>query len=365
LNLHFIGDLDNTTAAGALYSFVFSVTYNQWTNETVVPMYLFCFTLLQDVQCIILSKLSLKEDVKTSVLSSKSRFLWTVSPKLRFDGATMFGKNMKGKQREKYTRQFINTVNAVLQQCNGRVVEEFAIKFEFDILLVDHLNSWVQFATSSHTKVLALDLTPRGLEALDDPLYTFPFQLIENRSTTHLQHLQLHYMSAKMPTEFCGFPKLRKLDLYKFNVTAKDFQDMLSNCCALEWLSIVHCKMYGELKVRRPLPCLLYLNVAFSELTKIEFHAVKLETFTYEGEAVPINLTEAYGLRNANIFLAGATVRDSMLALADVLTNVKNLTFRIYVQKPEVCPFAFFSSPIKCRNIWLYDFWSCFRFLIC
>jgi hypothetical protein len=349
LNLHFIGDLDNTTAAGALYSFVFSVTYNQWTNETVVPMYLFCFTLLQDVQCIILSKLSLKEDVKTSVLSSKSRFLWTVSPKLRFDGATMFGKNMKGKQREKYTRQFINTVNAVLQQCNGRVVEEFAIKFEFDILLVDHLNSWVQFATSSHTKVLALDLTPRGLEALDDPLYTFPFQL----------------MSAKMPTEFCGFPKLRKLDLYKFNVTAKDFQDMLSNCCALEWLSIVHCKMYGELKVRRPLPCLLYLNVAFSELTKIEFHAVKLETFTYEGEAVPISLTEAYGLRNANIFLAGATVRDSMLALADVLTNVKNLTFKIYVQKPEVCPFAFFSSPIKCRNIWLYDFWSCFRFLIC
>uniref|UniRef100_A0A0A9FC33 Uncharacterized protein n=1 Tax=Arundo donax TaxID=35708 RepID=A0A0A9FC33_ARUDO len=42
---------------------------------------------------------------------------------------------------------------------------------------------------------------------------------------------------------------------------------MLSNCCALEWLSVVHCNTDGELKVHSPLPCLLFLNITFCELT--------------------------------------------------------------------------------------------------
>ncbi|XP_062205860.1 putative FBD-associated F-box protein At5g56690 isoform X2 [Phragmites australis] len=315
--------------------------------------------LPEDVQCIILSKLPLKEVVRTSVLSSKWRCLWTVCPKLSFDGTIMFGKGMNGKQREHYTLQFINTVNEVLQQCHGRVVEELVIKFGFDNLLVDHLNTWVRFAASSHTKFLAFDLTPRGLKAFDDPQYIFPFQLFNSRSISHLQYVQLRFVSVKLPTQFIGFPKLRKLDLHKVKVTAKDLQDMLSNCCALEWLSIVHCNMDGELKVLCPLPCLLYLNVAYCGLTKMEFHAVKLRTFVYKGSAVPINFSVVSELKNANIVFAGVTIGDAIAALANVLTNVQNLSFDIYVNPPEVpclmenpCKF----SHLKCLQLLLsYD----------
>ncbi|CAL4941050.1 unnamed protein product [Urochloa decumbens] len=172
--------------------------------------------LPEDVQHIILSKLPLKEAVQTSILSSKWRSLWTLYPKLRFDGTVMFGKKMNGKQREQYARQFIDTVNAVLQQCQGKVVEELVIKFGFDNLLMDHLNNWVRFAAASHTKFLSFVLTPRDLEALGNPQYIFPFQLLENRS---IFSLQLHFVSVMLPTQFCGFPKLRKLDLreVKFN----------------------------------------------------------------------------------------------------------------------------------------------------
>ncbi|KAL6905447.1 hypothetical protein ACP4OV_003048 [Aristida adscensionis] len=292
--------------------------------------------LPEDVQCIILSKLPMKEAVRTSVLSRKWRCLWTVFPKLRFDGTTMFGKKIAGKERENYTRQFIKNVNEVLEQCHGRIVEELSIKFEFETLLVDHLNSWVKFAESSHTKFLALDLTPRGIEALDDPQYIFPFHLFDNRSICHLQHIQLHFVAVKLATGFCGFPKLRKLDLYKVHINAKDLEDMLSNCRILEWLSIVHCHMYAELKVQSPLPCLLFLNVAYCELTSMEFHAMKLKTFVYKGSAVPTNLNLVSELRNANIFFAGAAIGDSIPALSNVFTNVQNLTFDIYVSPPEV-----------------------------
>lgn len=259
--------------------------------------------------------------------------MWTIFPKLRFDGTVMFGKKINGEQREQYARQFIDTVNVVLHQCHGKVVEELVIKFNFDSLLMDHLNNWVRFAASSHTKSLSFDLTPRGLEVFDDPQYIFPFKLFDSRC---ISHLQLHFVSIMLPTQSCGFPKLRKLDLRNVKVRAKEHEYMLSNCSSLEWFSIAFCNTKGELKVQSPLPRLLYMNVSFCELTKMEFRAVKLRTFVYEGSAVPINLTEVSKLKNANIYFTESTIGNAIPELANALTNVQNLTLKIYVHPPEV-----------------------------
>ncbi|KAK3128641.1 hypothetical protein QOZ80_6BG0464650 [Eleusine coracana subsp. coracana] len=132
-----------------------------------------------DVQQLILSKLPLKEVTRTSVLSSKWQTIPTVYPKLRFDGITMCSRrNIPGS--EQYIKEFIQNVDAVLQQHNGEFVESFELKFEFDNQLIIHLDEWVS-----------------------------------------------------------GFPNLRKLDLHLIDSTAKDLGDMLSSCSNLEWLSIV------------------------------------------------------------------------------------------------------------------------------
>ncbi|TVT97263.1 hypothetical protein EJB05_57497, partial [Eragrostis curvula] len=147
-------------------------------------------SLLQDVHCTILSKLSLEDAVRTSTLSRNWKCSWSVCPKLKFNGVKMCCTKICGKQ--KYIQNFINHVNAVLAQCHGRVVEELAIKIDFDSMLVEHLNNWVSFSVSSWTKLLAFYLTPNEFQCRDDR-YRFPFELLDIGSISCLEKIQLSF----------------------------------------------------------------------------------------------------------------------------------------------------------------------------
>lgn len=245
----------------------------------------------------------------------------------------MCGENIYGKQQ--YTRKFISNVYAVLLQCRGRMVEDFAIKFDFDSVLVDHLNNWVRFSVASRTKFLALDLVPTYLGGRNDR-YIFPFELLDKGSISRLQKIQVSFVSLQPSTQFNGFPNLRKLDLNLVHINGKDLQEILSNCCKLEWLRIVRCHPYDELKANSPLPCLVYLNVAYCTVTNIAFHAEKLATFEYKGIPVPIDLSKSLKLEIADIHFSGDTLEHAIGALASGLINVQNLTFNTSCRPPEV-----------------------------
>ena len=175
-----------------------------------------CATMIlflpQDIRCTILSKLSLKEVVRTSALSRKWKCSWTVCPKLRFDGTTIRSKSMRGKQQ--YIQKFISNTNAVLAQCHGTVVEELAVKIDFDSMLVEHLNNWISFAVSSWTKSLAFDLTPEKFRGRVDR-YRFPFELLDIGCLYRLQQFQLSFGYIQPPMKFSGFMNLKKLDLHR------------------------------------------------------------------------------------------------------------------------------------------------------
>ncbi|XP_044972042.1 F-box/FBD/LRR-repeat protein At3g14710-like [Hordeum vulgare subsp. vulgare] len=285
-------------------------------------------SLPEDLLCTILSKLPLDEAVRTSAVSRKWRFLWTVCPNLRFEGITMCGK-------EQDVQKFIDNVNAVLAQCHGSFFDELAIKFDFDTLLVDHLNNWARFAASSRIKYLTFDLAPERFGGRYDR-YLFPFQLLDSGSISRLQKIHLSFGYLQPPTGFSGFPNLRKLDLNLVNVTAKDLQDMLSNCCNLKWLSIVRCHLYDELKVNGPLPHLLYLYFSFCEITKIALHAVKLTNFVYKGKPVCIDLGKSSKLESADIRFYRVTLEDATTQLANVFTHVQILTFDACYEPPQI-----------------------------
>uniref|UniRef100_A0A0D9WN09 F-box domain-containing protein n=1 Tax=Leersia perrieri TaxID=77586 RepID=A0A0D9WN09_9ORYZ len=237
-----------------------------------------------DLLSTILSKLPLKDAVRTGVLSSKWKDAWKVCPKLKFDGGMVCG----GQQ---CTQKFIDIVNAVMKQ------------HQTPINFLGHANQ-----------------------------YRFPFELLDDESISRLQHIQLSYTSFELPTQFSGFINLTTLDLHLIRVTKKVLQDMLSNCINLEWLSMVRCHLNDELKVARPLSNLLYLRVAHCKITKIELNAMKLRTFVFRGMLHPIDLGQAPELKDTSLhFFCSATLQHAFTALATLLPSVQNLTFRANV----------------------------------
>jgi len=80
--------------------------------------------------------------------------------------------------------EFIDGVNTVLQQLRGKVVEELEVKFEFESILIDHLNNWISFAVSSLVKNLVLDLAPAEFVVVKNGYsvknsYMFPTELFD------------------------------------------------------------------------------------------------------------------------------------------------------------------------------------------
>ncbi|RLN22161.1 hypothetical protein C2845_PM07G34560 [Panicum miliaceum] len=292
--------------------------FRQWSSKIQF------LDLPEDVLGTILSKLPPKEIVRTSVISNKWKHIWKVCPKLRFDGITMCAEDVTGTQH--CTQKFIDNVNGVLKQYSGKVVEELDVKFEFDATLAEHLDDWVNFALSSRAKNLALDLLPAKFRLRPDR-YRIPLEFFDGESIFRLQHLQLSFVSFESPSNFCGFPNLKKLDLHVLRVTREDLQDMLSNCFNLEWLSIVRCHLYNaELKVVRLLPRLLYLHVAYCDISGIGFSAVNLQTFVYRGRWIPFHLGHALALKDARLYFIGKmTLEFALNVLPNLLPSVQNL----------------------------------------
>ncbi|KAM3280520.1 hypothetical protein ACQJBY_047358 [Aegilops geniculata] len=284
----------------------------------------------------IFSMLPLDAAVRTSALSRQWRYLWTDCPKLSFDGNTLCGKKNHGKQV--YSPLFIHIVNRVLEQCHGKFVEELAIKIELNCMLVEYLDNWVRFTVSSGAKALVFDLAPeeRQLVGRDDR-YRFPFELLDKESICRLQKIHLSFVDFQPPMQFRGFPNLQKLDLNLVNVSGKDILHMLSNCCNLEWLSIVRCHLNCDLEVNCPLPHLLYLKIVSCSITSISFDAVNLVTFKYKGRAVPIDLSKSSELVCADIWFGRVTFGHAIAVLAKVITSVQHLTLDTAC-KPQKIP---------------------------
>ncbi|TVU50837.1 hypothetical protein EJB05_02228, partial [Eragrostis curvula] len=306
--------------------------------------------LPRDLLYTIGSKLPPKDFARNSVLSRQWGCMWSTCPRLTFDAAVMCKCHRI--DLHKYTEKFINEVNAVLQKHQDKVVETLEVRTDFvgSLLVASHINSCVDFAVSSRTKNLTLDLKPERFWDYYDHRYVFPFQLLDGGRGSHLRHMQLSFVSLEPPPHFRGFPNLRKLHLQIVCVNGKDLEHTLSRCCKLEWLRIDRCDIKGELIVDGLLTHLLYLRVEYCLfLTKIKFHAANLAIFEYDGPFIPIDLTNSLKLQSANIELDKATFQHALPSLLDGFPSVVNLTLRIRLQYLEKQ--WLWDNPLKFYNL--------------
>ncbi|CAM0901540.1 unnamed protein product [Alopecurus aequalis] len=280
--------------------------------------------LPSDVLRDVLSRLSIKDVVRMSILSHEWRRLKICHPDLVFDkdifsncttGNTERQEHMtfdelmefKAKKRERLARQFIKNVDNVLRPlwytptATTTTLEKFAVKFGLRKKHRYHIDRWASFSTLSKAKDIALDFTSDEIcsgSKYDKYKYALALSNFTGPNGSCVRSLYLGNMRLELPPSFCGITNLKKLTLNDVSINGDDLQCMLLRCAVLENLSLEWCSSLSSLHIRQELCRLQELHVRFSHL-EIELHASNLKTFVFDDYVKQLLLNECLKLSEA------------------------------------------------------------------
>ncbi|XP_057788551.1 putative F-box/FBD/LRR-repeat protein At4g13965 [Salvia miltiorrhiza] len=165
--------------------------------------------LPDEIILVILSFLSLRESVTTSVLSSRWSDLWKHTPNLNLDAKLLTNRYKKP----------IEIINSVLQSHKAPSLNEFRISLYVNYLEQRAVAKWLEFVVSRQVERLELDLLGTELEV---PI--FKVSLLE--------------LLRERPQNLIGFKSLKSLCLKGFLVSGEVIDSFLRNCPLLKQLDI-------------------------------------------------------------------------------------------------------------------------------
>lgn len=239
--------------------------------------------LPEDVLINILSRLSLKEAGRASVLARRWRYLWRF-----FHGILQFdyrdnatGNVMKSEKLESW-------VNTVLKHHQGRYIEGMLVTFNpkeggNDVnnpKKFGAVDSWVHFAKLKEVERFELKLPFNNV-------YTFPF--VECLIKSHSHGASPH------------FRRLRSLRLAHVDIKDVLFHYFLAQCPNLEELCIQFSQVTTDLKVIDP-PSLRVLEVSRClQIQSLEVSTEHLVSLTYGGGKKSLKLKNVPNLRELTI----------------------------------------------------------------
>ncbi|XP_021716520.1 putative F-box/LRR-repeat protein At5g54820 [Chenopodium quinoa] len=252
--------------------------------------------LPDDILVLIVSRLRLKEAVRTSVLSLRWRNMWTyttgtfdfqyseessyVENCLRLSRRVAKELDIKGPFLVKRS-EFMKLVNHVLSLHQGPTIEEFEVFVKsHGAISEEYIEKWVEFALGKRVKRLKLDLSLNlheihGYFSITKPL---------------LRKFELNLSS------------LTVLSLKYVEVTGKVIYYVLLKCSALEELHVEDSSSLLRLKVPGPLPHLKCLKIISCDFLKwIKIHAINIVSFTYHGHDIPVFFKTAPRLVNTSL----------------------------------------------------------------
>ncbi|KAJ4961769.1 hypothetical protein NE237_021679 [Protea cynaroides] len=169
----------------------------------------------------ILSRLPIKEAVRTCILSKKWRYNWVTLPELIFNftlGNALINRNDR----------VVNFIDDVLSLHRGPICK-FELSRHLCIPNTGYMERWILCLSRNDIQKLILCQQPQ-LKHYELPSSLYSCEL--------LNHLELSFCTLKRPPFFATFNFLKSLLLYKVECAGFTFENLISRCPILELLKI-------------------------------------------------------------------------------------------------------------------------------
>ncbi|KAL3504400.1 hypothetical protein ACH5RR_034241 [Cinchona calisaya] len=206
----------------------------------------------------ILSYLTFKEAVRTSVLSKCWTNLWTYSARLDFFDFSALQRMDESQAaeyksvRKRERRKFVKWVNKVLQSHKALALDEFRVHFNLKRSSQKAIDKWLQFAFARNVQRLTLDLSEHGSCGYFPKAYAFPY------GPLGISGKSLESNSFAL----IDFKSLKALSLTRVNVSGEVLKFILHHCQYLEHLVVRDSNDLINVEVSGPL-ALKHLEICF------------------------------------------------------------------------------------------------------
>ncbi|KAL8043393.1 hypothetical protein ABFX02_09G117000 [Erythranthe guttata] len=234
--------------------------------------------LPEDILIHIMSRMSIKDAVRTSVLSRRWRYLWMyISQKLEFDDRYDRNITLLDDADERSgivikRKKFKTWVKHILKLHRGQRVDSLVIRFTNLRLryLSSDIDSWIYFAVEKEVKLFELNLS---VEDGFHCSYKFP----------NIDKLRSREVKVKSPV----FGSLRSLRLVDVDIEDEVVKYLLASCPCVEYLCIRASNTTKNLEVVDPLPNLKELEISdCCNLESLDISANNLVSCTYQGKKI-------------------------------------------------------------------------------
>ncbi|XP_017244269.1 F-box/FBD/LRR-repeat protein At1g13570 [Daucus carota subsp. sativus] len=285
---------------------------------------------------IILTKLPIRDAVRTSILSTKWRYQWATMTRLVFKNHVPFMSDKKLAEQE-----ITNFIMRFLFLHQGPIYR-FKLSTNCSIKSTD-MDQWLLFLSRKDIKELVLMLDANCLK--------IPSCII---SCQKLTTLKLQALDVKPPLRFRGFPCLKYLNLCSGSFTIEDIENLTSGCPLLEKFTFTNVGDLMGFAIHAPNLKRLILNGDFSNLNlehspfldvlRVDFRAEAWESNVLMKVPVTYDRLKFIDLQGINY-----EERNAVLYVLHLILHSPNL------QELEIGATPFESSHDKAVDL---DFWG-------
>ncbi|GAU36928.1 hypothetical protein TSUD_332010 [Trifolium subterraneum] len=275
----------------------------------------------------VLSKLTLKDLVKTRALSKHWLHKWGLRMDLNFDLHNMFGDNTIQELLGRFPlirSEFVTRLDQFMEHYQGAVIHSIRVNFPLSDKHSGVIGTLISKGIAKGAKRIELLLSNETADTdFDIEMNPLKFSLTLLSDTDSLTYLHLQNCLIVAPMDFSGLKNLRTLVLHVVVVKQDLLSGLFSNCIHLVDFTLDDCDFISNLNIISP--TLFHLNIVNCRVympCNIDIIASNLSSFEYScngrHEAHPVNI-KAH-------MLSKFSYRGSQISKFVRFSGLKNLT---------------------------------------